>query len=360
MSKDLHLVIMAGGSGTRFWPKSTSRKPKQLLAFGKSSGGSEAQTLLQQTISRFEGLVGEENRWIVTTQLLEKAVQHDSPTARVLAEPQGRNTAPCVYWAARAVAAVNPKAVMLVMPADHYIPYVEKFQETISEAVAWASDHDDLVTLGVKPSRPETGYGYLKSGSDLGKGAKKVDAFVEKPNLARAEEFLRAGNYLWNGGMFVWRAEVILAAFDRLMPEMKKAWDVSGGDISIAYPQMTATSIDYGIMEKAAAGVEGLGSVVTYPLDCGWDDLGSWTSLESLAEVLNAKFEGSVVSAGDLVAVESAGNIVDAPGRTVAVLGVSNLIIVESGNSLLVADKSRAQDIKLVVEAIKKRNPSLI
>lgn len=363
MNTDLHLVIMAGGSGTRFWPKSTSRKPKQLLAFGKSSSASgtsgvsgETQTLLQQTISRFDGVVGEGNRWIVTTQLLENSVQADSPSARVLAEPQGRNTAPCVYWAARAVAAVNPKAIMLVMPADHYIPYIEKFTATISAAVAWASEHEDLVTLGVKPSRPETGYGYLKGGADLGKGAKKVDAFVEKPNLTRAEEFLNAGNYLWNGGMFVWRADVILKAFDLFMPEMKKAWDSAGGVIEKAYPLMTATSIDYGIMEKAA----GLGSVVTFTLDCGWDDLGSWTSLESLADVLNAKFEGSVVSAGDLVAVESSGNIIDAPGRTVAVLGVSNLIIVESGNAILVADKNRAQDIKLIVEAVKKRKPELI
>ena len=359
MNTNLHLVIMAGGSGTRFWPKSTSRKPKQLLAFGKSSGGA-SQTLLQQTSSRFDGLVASGNRWIVTTELLEKAVQEDSPTARVLAEPQARNTAPCVYWAARAVAAVNPKAVMLVMPADHYIPYIEKFQAIISAAVAWAIEYDDLVTLGVKPSRPETGYGYLKGGADLGKGAKKVDAFVEKPNLARAEEFLRAGNYLWNGGMFVWRAEVILAAFDRLMPEMKRAWEDSGGDIAVAYPMMTATSIDYGIMEKAAAGASGLGSVVTFPLDCGWDDLGSWTSLENLADELNARLEGSVVSAGDLVAIESVGNIVDAPGRTVALLGVNDLIIVESGNAILVAQKNRAQDIKLVVEAVKKKKPELI
>jgi mannose-1-phosphate guanylyltransferase len=213
----------------------------------------------------------------------------------------------------------------------------------------WARAHDDLIALGVKPTRPETGYGYLKTGKALG-GATKVDAFVEKPNLARAQEFLAAGNYLWNGGSFVWRVSSILKAFDTFMPEMKKAWDAASGDVARAYPQMTATSIDYGVMEKAS-------NVVTFALDCGWDDVGSWTSLEELADTLKARFEGNVVSAGEVVAVESEGNIVDAPGRLVALLGVRNLIVVEHGGSLLIAPKERAQDIKLFGEKVKKTHP---
>jgi mannose-1-phosphate guanylyltransferase len=189
-------------------------------------------------------------------------------------------------------------------------------------------------------------------GEDLSDGAAKVAAFVEKPDLAKAETFLKAGNYLWNGGMFVWRAEVILKAFDQHMPEMKREWDAAGGRVEIAYPKLTATSIDYGVMEKAK-------NVVAFGLDCGWDDLGSWTSVEEMAEVLGARRAGGSVTGGQLVAVESDGLIVDAPGRVVAALGVRDLVVVEAGDVILVADKRRAQDIKLVVERIKREHPGL-
>lgn len=343
------LVIMAGGSGTRFWPKSTARKPKQLLTFGGSG-----DSLLAMTLKRFEGIVPSGQRIIVTTELLRDAIAADASGATVLAEPQARNTAPCVYWAAREIAARDPKAVMMVMPADHFMASPENFRQTVAIAARWAREHDDLVTLGVKPSRPETGYGYLQIGPALpgGAGCRTVERFVEKPNLAKAEEFVRAGNYLWNGGMFLWRAEVLLRAFDEHMPEMKQAWEVSGGDVAQAYPGLTATSIDYGIMEKAR-------NVVSFPLECGWDDVGSWTSLEGLSDVLGARREGGTVTGGETIAVDSGGNIVDAPGRTVALLGVNDLIVVEHGGALLVAHKARAQDIKLVVERIKKEKPGL-
>jgi mannose-1-phosphate guanylyltransferase len=345
----LHLVIMAGGSGTRFWPKSTSRRPKQLLSF--SHGG---PTLLGQTLSRFEGLVPGDasHRMIVTTQLLNAACEDQAPAVRVLAEPQGRNTAPCVYWAAREIAAQDPQGVMLVRPADQYIAKPQQFAATIREAAHWAQTHDDLVTLGVKPTRPETGYGYLRIGGALSGGASRVDAFVEKPNHEKAKEFVAAGNYLWNGGMFVWRAETILKAFDLHMPEMKREWEASGNRVETAYPRLTATSIDYGVMEKAR-------NVVSFALDCGWDDLGSWTSLEEMADVLQARREGGVATNGETLAVDSAGNIVDAPGKLVALLGVKDLIVVEAGGVLLVADKHRAQDIKQIVDRVKKQRPEL-
>lgn len=346
---NLFLVVMAGGSGTRFWPKSTSRRPKQLLAFG---GGEGADTLLEMTLKRFDGIVPADQRLIVTTELLASPVSEQAGRARVLAEPAGRNTAPCVYWAAREVAKSDPDAVMLVMPSDHYIADPAAFAATVRAAAARAASHDELVTLGVKPSRPETGYGYLKIGEGLGGECSRVAAFVEKPNLEKAQAFLREGNYLWNGGMFLWRAEVILAAFDQFMPEMKKEWEAAGGDVAVAYPRLTATSIDYGVMEKAR-------NVVAFPLDCGWDDLGSWISLEGMADVLRAHHEAGAVTAGDVVAVESSGNIIDVPGKTVALLGAKDLVIVEQGGVLMVADKRRAQDIKLLVERIKKEKPSL-
>jgi len=344
----LHLVIMAGGSGTRFWPKSTSSRPKQFLSFG----GDGSPSLLQQTLERFDGIVPEAHRWVVTTERLKAPVAEQSKTVKVLAEPQGRNTAPCVYWAARAVAELDPKAVMLVMPADHHMADVEKFRLTVARAAEWARVRDDLVTLGVKPTRPETGYGYLRLGSALEGGCSSVAAFVEKPNDEKAEEFVASGQYLWNGGMFLWRAEIILRAFDEHMPEMKRIWDECGGNVGKAYPRLTATSIDYGVMEKAR-------NVVTFSLDCGWDDLGSWTSLETLAQGLGLDREGGVVTAGEMVSVESSGNIVDAPGAVVALLGVQDLIVARNGDAILVARKDRAQDIRLIVEAVKKLRPEL-
>lgn len=347
MSLNLFLIVIAGGSGTRFWPKSTSKKPKQLLAFGRNT-----QSLLAQTISRFDGWVPPSQRIVVTTQTIEQAVASESPTVKVLAEPQGRNTAPCIYWAARHVAERDPNGVMLVMPSDHYVGKPEQFIKTVQEAANWAHETKDLVTLGIQPSRPETGYGYLKT-SPLSGDVKRVDAFVEKPNLAKATEFLASKSYLWNGGMFVWKASVILDAFDQWMPEMKKAWDQADGNVERAYPSMTATSIDYGIMEKAK-------NVVTFPLDCGWDDLGSWTSLDNLADTLGARQDGNVVSSGELIALNSNNNIVDTPNRLTSLLGVDDLIVVEQGNAILVAHKSQAQEIRQVVEAVKKRRPELV
>jgi mannose-1-phosphate guanylyltransferase len=344
-----YLVIMAGGSGTRFWPKSTSRRPKQLLSFAPG-----APTLLRQTLDRFDGIVpgGEGHRMIVTTRGLSEACGIEARGVKILAEPAGRNTAPCVYWAAREIAAKDPRGVMLVMPADHYIARPENFSATLKQAVEWAQNHDDLVTLGITPTRPETGYGYLRIGASQGGACRKVDAFVEKPNLERAKEFVATGDYLWNGGMFVWRAEVILRAFDELMPEMKREWEACKGKVEDAYPRLTATSIDYGIMEKAR-------NVVGFALDCGWDDLGSWTTVEAMADVLGARVEGGACIGGEVLAVDSGGTIVDAPGKLVALLGVKDLIVVESGDVILVADKSRAQDIKLMVDAVKKRRPEL-
>ena len=350
MSANPYLVIMAGGSGTRFWPKSTSKKPKQLLAFGDDP----RETLLTQTLSRFDGIVPVSQRMIVTTESLSHAVAEQARDVEILAEPQGRNTAPCVYWAARRIAEKDPRAIMLVMPSDHSFSAPEKFRQSIREAAAWAHAHDDLVTLGVKPSRPETGYGYLRTGDKLGPGgALRVEAFVEKPNLLKAQEFLKAGNYLWNGGMFLWRAELILKAFDQYMPEMRKIWDDNQGQVASAYPKLTATSIDYGVMEKAK-------NVVTFTLDCGWDDLGSWTSLEGLADLMKTRRPAGVVNGGgEIIAIDSRDNIVDVQGKLVTLLGVKDLIIVEHGGALLVADKHRAQDIKLIVEQVKKQKPEL-
>jgi len=352
-----YVVVLAGGSGTRFWPKSTRLKPKQLLSFNLKQNpkdGIEDSILLNQTLSRFDSWVPKKNQMVVTTQLLKTEIERlVNSGVEVLAEPAGRNTAPCIYWAAQVISARDPKAVMMIMPSDHMIPDLEAFTQTVREASAWAREKGDLVTLGITPSRPETGYGYLRTGVVLEGQCRKVEAFVEKPNLEKALEFVRAGHYLWNGGMFLWRVDAILEEFDHAMPEMKKAWIESGGQVETAYPLLTATSIDYGVMEKSK-------KVVTFPLDCGWDDLGSWTSLENLAHGSDACRDGSVVINGDLASIDSSGNVIDVPGRLVATLGVNDLIIVESGQALLVADKERAQDIKQMVEKVKSLRPDLV
>ncbi len=350
----LYLLVMAGGSGTRFWPKSTAQRPKQFLSFGRSGERLNA-SLLAQTIARFDHWILPTKRMILTTQSLKAAVANENLGVEVLAEPMSRNTAPCLYWATQVIYARDPKAVMIVVPSDHHIADTRKFIEVVKEAAHWAAENDDLVTLGIRPTRPETGYGYLKTVSSFsasGSTAQKVEAFVEKPTLEKAKTFLDSGDYLWNGGMFVWRAEVVLRAFNQWMPEMKSVWEQSGERIEKAYPQMTATSIDYGVMEKAK-------NVVTFPLACGWDDLGSWTSLESLADSLGTQQGANIVSDGSVLALDSSGNIVDAPGRFVTLLGVDDLIVVQQGETLLVARKDRAQEIRRVVDEVKKSRPDL-
>lgn len=343
----VHLVVMAGGSGTRFWPRSTSRRPKQLLTFGKSR-----LSLLGQTLDRFDGLVAPDRRLIVTTAALRTAIGSEAPGVAVLGEPEGRNTAPCIYWAARTVAAQDPEAVMLVMSADHHVADTDSFRRTVCGAAEWAARHDDLVTLGVTPTRPETGYGYLRLGEPLGGGCVRVAAFVEKPNRERAETFVKSGGYLWNSGTFAWRASAILRAFDRLAPEMREAWEAVGGDVRRAYPRMPKISIDYAVMEKAD-------NVVAFPLDCGWEDVGSWGSLETLAGPLGAQRPGGTVLAGELLAVQAEGNIVDTPGKLVALLGVNDLIVVEQDGALLIARKDMAQEVRQVVEEVKRLRPDL-
>ncbi|MCM0607074.1 MAG: mannose-1-phosphate guanylyltransferase [Xanthomonadaceae bacterium] len=343
---NVHLIIMAGGSGTRFWPKSTAKKPKQLLPFGSG------KSLIKQTVERFDGVIS--NVWVVTTKLLMDSIQKElGPKVRVLAEPEARNTAPCVYWASRVIGEEDPDAILVFLPADHYIRNPNAFRVTVQEAIEWASENEDLVTLGVKPTRPETGYGYLHCGKPKSNHCIKVERFVEKPILENAKKFLSSGEYLWNGGMFIWKAEIILRAFDEAMPQMKKAWDDAQGNVEKAYPNMKATSIDFGVMEKVY-------NVVSFPLDCGWDDVGSWASLEDISEELNMSHDAGVVSQGECVSIDSTGNIVDSAGPVVSLLGVKDLIVVVKDGVVLVADKSRAQDIKQMVEAVKAKRPDLV
>ncbi|MGE0614532.1 MAG: mannose-1-phosphate guanylyltransferase [Bacteriovoracia bacterium] len=351
---NIYLVVMAGGSGTRFWPKSTSKRPKQLIPFqDKAEHTRRPRSLLVQTLDRFEEWVPSNHMMIVTTESLAPAVEDQiARDVRVLAEPQGRNTAPCVYWAAREIEHLNPNGIMLVMPSDHFITHMDAFTKTVQMAAERAAKHGELVTLGVKPTRPETGYGYLKVGDPIEGECRKVEAFVEKPDAKKAEKFVSSGDYLWNGGMFVWSVKSILAAFDEYLPEYRTAWDKVSGHVGRAYPELAATSIDYAIMERAK-------NVVTYPLDCGWDDLGSWVSFDNRVGDLCERTDAGIALSGKVIGIDSSGTVVDAPNKLVALLGVNDLIVVECNGAILVAHKDRAQDIRQVVDRVKKARPDL-
>ena len=272
---------------------------------------------------------------------------------KVLSEPEGRNTAPCVYWAAKEIQKVDPNAVMVVVPSDHSMADVPAFKKTLADACEYANKNKALVTLGVNPDRPETGYGYLETGEKLEGSCVRVSRFVEKPNLENAKKFLEAGNFLWNGGMFVWKIETVLAAYEGFLPSYDEVWKSSHENFAKLYAKFDAVSIDVGIMEKAE-------NVVTFPLSCGWNDLGNWSSLDQFAEECGKTQAAGAMIAGDVIAIDSKENIVDVPGKLVALLGVDNLVVVDTGKAILIAKKDRSQDVRDIVQQVKISHPDLV
>ncbi len=347
------LVIMAGGSGTRFWPKSTLDFPKQFLQIGPESR-EKKQSLLQLTYARFhkEGHVQPDETWVVTTEKLSPIVEQQlGKTARILNEPTGKNTAPCLYWTCKEAVAKGEDPVLWIMPSDHYIANSDAFLKAIGVAHQRAESSPDLVTLGIVPTRAETGYGYLEMDShklqsaSQGQDVLRIKSFREKPNRSTAETYVASGRYLWNGGMFLFRASVMLRAFDEHAPQFGAVWKEVGGDLRKFYDRMESISIDYAIFEKSK-------NISMVKLDAGWDDLGAWTSLETLEKSLhlNASPHANTIESGHVKALSSTGNIIDVgPGEHVALLGVHDLIIARSGNQILVAHKSQAQEIKKLI-----------
>lgn len=346
----VHAVILAGGRGERFWPQSREKKPKQLLAL---TGG---KTMLEETIARIAPLAPSANQWIVTSADLVPAIGRMGVKSRhLVGEPMGRNTAPAIALAAAEISKLDPDAAMIVLPSDHFIKDVPKFRETLRAAVELAQKKY-LVTIGIAPARPETGYGYIERGDimpDCEIPCFAVKSFREKPDLATAERFVKSGYFYWNGGIFVWRADVILKHIEQLMPALSQrlgAWQAMGGlkagpkALAAFYRDVEKVSIDYGVMEKA-------GKVAVVKGDFGWDDLGSWEAIERFYP---ADAAGNV-AVGWAAAVDSGRNIVVCDKGVIATLGVSDLIVVRSGDAVLVCHRSRAQEVRSVLEQLRAR-----
>jgi mannose-1-phosphate guanylyltransferase len=347
-----YVIIMAGGIGSRFWPFSRTAFPKQfhdILGTGA--------TLIQQTARRFEGICPNENIFVVTNRDYEELTATQLPFLspdQILTEPIGRNTAPCVAYACSKIAQRNPDANIVVSPADHIITDEPGFRQTISEALAYTSQRQILATLGIKPSRPDTGYGYIQY-LESDESLKKVKTFTEKPHLELAQQFIDSGEFVWNSGIFIWNAKAILAAIQEFLPEMAEIFDEASASyysegekaaIDSAYSQCKSISIDYGIMEKSH-------EVFVLLADFGWSDLGTWKSLYELAP--NKDEQGNVVDGNAMVYGTTNSIIKVSPGKLIVVHGLDNYIIAESQDVIMICPKEEEQRVKEFVADTKAK-----
>ncbi|HCS28027.1 MAG TPA: mannose-1-phosphate guanylyltransferase/mannose-6-phosphate isomerase [Spongiibacteraceae bacterium] len=344
-------VLLSGGVGSRLWPVSRESYPKQFLPL------THDLSMLQETVKRLQGLdnlaapvvvCNEEHRFLVAEQF--RAISQE--TAAILLEPEGKNTAPAVALAAIEALKADPQATLLVLPADHVIQNTGAFRDAVKAGMPYA-ENGKLVTFGIVPTAAEIGYGYLKRGAELGKAAFELAQFVEKPDLATAQTYLDSGEYCWNSGMFMFSAKTYLAELARHNPAMlaacEAAMSVTHGDLDFvridaeAFATCPSDSIDYAVMEHTD-------QAVMVSLDCGWSDVGSWSALWDVAE----KDDSSNHIAGDVLIEDVSNSYLRSQGRLVAAIGVSNLVVVETPDAVMVADKSRVQDVKAIVKKLQQ------
>ncbi len=351
----MYSVVMAGGSGTRFWPASRQARPKQLLAL------TSRRSLLQQTIDRMAPLTPPERVLVVTGANHAAAVAGQLPqvpTAQVIAEPMARNTAAAAGLAAAWVAKRDLEAVCLVLPADHLITDEALFLDTLRRAADAARKEDCLVTLGLTPRYPATGFGYIEAGDMLSSGTPpvfSVKAFHEKPDLATAQAYLDSGRYMWNSGMFAWRAEVLLSEIKRFIPKLAEGLKELTPDLGTerqaealarVYPQLPKVSVDNGVLEKSS-------SIRVVKADFGWSDVGSW---DAMAELWPADGAGNACQESRVLAIDAKNNLVSAGDRLIALLGVDGLVAVVTDDVLLILPRERCQDVRQVIDELKKQN----
>ena len=345
-------LIMAGGKGERFWPKSRLTLPKQFLSLTN-----DGKTMIQLTVERILPLVDMEDIYIATNETYRSLVREqlpDIPESHILCEPVGRNTAPCIGLGAVHIHHKYEDAVMIVLPSDHLVKYNDIFTRTLEEACRVAESGENLVTLGIAPNYPETGYGYIKADTSLKDGdAFRVDRFVEKPDLETARSYVESGDYYWNSGMFIWKISSILSALSRYMPEtydgLSKIGQAVGTEnetdaLLSVFPTLPSESIDYGIMEKAS-------HIYLVPGVFGWDDVGSWLAVE---RVRGADDDGNTLS-GNVTVLNTSGCTIEAREKLIAAIGLNDLIVVDTDDALLICAKDSAGDIKKMLELLRNK-----
>ena len=334
-----HIVIMAGGVGSRFWPLSTPEYPKQfidILGCGR--------TLIQLTVDRFKDICPMSNFWVVTNAKYLDIVKQqlpNIPVGHILAEPAARNTAPCIAWACWSIKKEDPEANVVVTPADAVVMDPEEFRRVIKHALAFTDQWESIVTIGIQPSRPETVYGYVEAGEVMNGVIRKVNAFKEKPNVETATKYLDAGNYLWNAGIFVWNIETITNSIIKYKPNIAADMDkiAETGDVEGIFPTCEKNSIDFAVMEPAAAD----GMVYTHPADFGWSDLGNWASLHDKL----SKDENNNGAVGNVKLYECTNCVVHAEdAKKVVLQGLDSYIMSEKNGQILVCKRSEEQRIR--------------
>ena len=366
-------VILAGGSGTRFWPRSRKTRAKQVLALDGE------RTMIQQTVDRLAPVADPRDVWVITNSLLDDLIAeqlHEVPRDHILSEPTARNTAPACALAAFLLEKTEPETVIGIFPSDHVVKNTARFAEVIRAGVALAASGEKIVVLGVPPTRPETGYGYIELGAEVDAAqlpspeifVRRVRRFTEKPHSALAEQFLLSGNYVWNGGIFLWSARTLANAIREhchamapLLEKIAAAHSISQAEFdrvfAEVYPQCENISIDYAVLEpRSAKGEEGA-EIYCLPGDFDWNDLGCWSALHDHASgcppesvsVANV-FEGEDPLC---ISIDSTGNYVHAPGKVIALVGVKDLIIVQTGDALLITTRERSQEVGKVVAELK-------
>jgi len=367
-------VILAGGSGTRFWPRSRKARAKQVLALDGE------RTMIQQTVERLSPLSDASDVWIITNSFLDEVIEEqlpEVPREHILSEPAARNTAPACGLAAFLLEKTDPDTVIGVFPSDHVVKNLARFAEVVRAGVTLAATGDKIVVLGVPPSRAETGYGYIELGAtvDSLRGSadkvaiRRVKRFTEKPHAALAEQFVASGNYVWNAGIFLWSARTLANAIREHSPAMAplleriaEAHRTSKAEFdrvfAEVYPQCENISIDYAVLEPRSAKGEERAEIYCLPGDFDWNDLGCWSALhEHAAGCPPEKVSVANVFDGEdplCISIDSTGNYVHAPGKVIALVGVSNLVVVQTKDALLITTRERSQDVGKVVAELKK------
>ena len=363
LAKNLNFypVILAGGRGTRFWPLSRKKRAKQLLALdGK-------RTMIQQTVARLLPLAPAKRVWIITNEDLRSAIIKQLPKlpkTQVLAEPAGRNTAPAIGLAAFLLLRENPDAVIGLFPSDHVIADEERYRKTLERGIEVAAAGANIVVLGIRPNRPETGYGYIEAGSAFQGEALRVRRFTEKPDAKKAAEFVAAGNYFWNSGMFLWSARTLADALREHLPmtadlleEIANAFGTRkfAATFRKLYPKCENISVDYAVLEPRSAKGEQQANIFCLPADFGWNDLGSWTALHEHHTAKSSPPEGNLVAGSGVFLLNARSNYIYAPGKFVAAVGVTDLVVVETPDALLITTRQHAQDVGKVVKYLDEK-----